>query len=302
MLTATWEILQESLLDTLPVIPVLLPVYVLLEYFSHHGGRDLVARLRIGRGNGPLAGTLLGLIPQCGMSVLVTSFYLVRRVTTGTLLATYIATSDEAIPVLLADRGSLSLVGALILIKAVAGMGWGYAADALLPSACDAPAGDPGALAPERAIHMARVPWKGILVHSLRRTLHIFWIVFAATAIIGILLDLASAERVLGLGAAHPYLQIVPTAIFGLIPNCAVSVGIVEAFLKAGLSPGAAIAGLCSGAGFGPILLLRDADRRTAIRMLLLTLVAAVITGAAVNWVHLTWGGQALAELTPSVR
>jgi len=93
-------VLWDSLRDTLPMIPVLLPVYLALEYFSHRGGRDLVARLRITRRTGPFAGTLLGIIPQCGMSVLVTSFYLLRRVTTGTLVATYLATSDEAIPVL----------------------------------------------------------------------------------------------------------------------------------------------------------------------------------------------------------
>ncbi|MGE5361081.1 MAG: putative manganese transporter, partial [Bacteroidales bacterium] len=164
MLIPAWEILRESLVDTLPVIPILLPVYVALEYFSHHGGRDLVARLRIGRRNGPLAGTLLGLIPQCGMSVLVTSFYLLQRVTTGTLLATYVATSDEAIPVLLADRHNLSLVGGLVLIKAVAGMGWGYVVDVFLPSRTHVPPGDPGALAPERAIHMAHVDWKNLIV------------------------------------------------------------------------------------------------------------------------------------------
>src|SRR5512142_3205564 len=106
MLNAAWNILWASFLDTWPVVPILLPIYVALEYFSHHGGRDLVARLHIGRGNGPLAGTLLGIIPQCGMSVLVTSFYLLRRVTTGTLLSTYVATSDEAIRVLLASGGA----------------------------------------------------------------------------------------------------------------------------------------------------------------------------------------------------
>jgi hypothetical protein len=292
MLTAAWQILSNSLIDTLPVIPILLPVYVALEYFSHRGGRDLVARLRINRRNGPLAGTLLGIIPQCGMSVLVTSFYLLRRVTTGTLLATYVATSDEAIPVLLASRSWLGLVGALVLIKAIAGVGWGYAVDALMPSDCDLRAGDAGALAPESAIHMATVQWKEIIIHGVRRSLHIFWIVFAATVIIAAALQASSAERLLRLWTMHPYLQIVPVAVFGLIPNCAVSVAIVEAFLKAGLSPGAAVAGLCAGAGFGPILLLKDADRRTAARMLVLTLGAAIVTGFLLNWVCPSFGGR----------
>ncbi len=286
MFSAGSDILRETLIDTLPVIPILLPVYVALEYFSHHGGRDLVARLHINRRNGPLAGTVLGIIPQCGMSVLVTSFYLLRRVTTGTLLATYVATSDEAIPVLVASRSWLGLIGALVLVKAVAGVGWGYAVDAVMPSECEAPADDAGKLAPERAIHMADVPWTEIFIHSLRRSLHIFSIVFVATLIIAVLLQASSADRVLNLCQAHAYLQIVPVALFGLIPNCAVSVAIVEAFLKAGLSPGAAVAGLCAGAGFGPIVLLKDGDRRTATRMLLLTLGAAIVTGLAVNWVY----------------
>lgn len=284
MLSAAWDVLRESLVDTLPVIPILVPVYVALEYFSHHGGKDLVARLHINRGNGPLAGTILGIIPQCGMSVLVTSFYLLRRVTTGTLLATYVATSDEAIPVLLASRSSLGLVGALVLVKAVAGIGWGYVVDLVMPSHPETPTADAGKLAPERAIHMASVPWKAIFIHSLRRSFHIFSIVFAATLVIAGLFHASSAERALELWRAHAYLQVVPVAIFGLIPNCAVSVAIVEAFLKAGLSPGAAVAGLCAGAGFGPIVLLKDGDRRTAGRMLVLTLFAAIVTGLAINW------------------
>jgi hypothetical protein len=290
MFTATMDILWDSLIDTLPVVPILLLVYMGLEYFSHHGGRDLVARLHINRRNGPLAGTLLGIIPQCGMSVLVTSFYLLRRVTTGTLLATYVATSDEAIPVLLASRSRLGLIGALVAIKALAGVGWGYAVDALMSSDCDVPGGDAGALAPERAIHMATVPWKEILVHSVRRSLHIFWIVFAATVVIAAALQASSVARLLRLWEMHPYLQVVPVAVFGLIPNCAVSVAIVEAFLKTGLSPGAAVAGLCAGAGFGPILLLKDGDRRTSVRMLVLTLGAAVITGLLLNWLYPGFG------------
>ncbi len=286
MFSAAYDILRESLIDTLPVIPILVPVYVGLEYFSHHGGRDLVARLHINQRNGPLAGTALGIIPQCGMSVLVTSFYLMRRVTTGTLLATYVATSDEAIPVLIASRAWLGLVLGLVAVKAVAGIGWGYAVDAVMRSDCEVPTGDAGKLAPERAIHMASVPWRQIFIHSLRRSLHIFAIVFAATVVLAVLLEASSAERMLKLWQAHPYLQIAPVAVFGLIPNCAVSVAIVEAFLKAGLSPGAAIAGLCAGAGFGPIVLLKDGDRRTAIRMLLLTLVAAIVTGLVINWVY----------------
>jgi hypothetical protein len=286
---AIWNVLGESVRDTLPLIPILLLVYLALEYFSHRGGKDLVARLRITRRTGPVAGTLLGLIPQCGMSVLVTSFYLLKRVTTGTLVATYLATSDEAIPVLLAHRDGLPLVAGLVLIKSAAALGCGYAVDALVRSDPDERVRDAARLAPERAIHMAAVDWKDIVVHAVRHTARIFGIVFVVTTLIGFPLAFGSRAWLPQLWTMHPDMQIVPVALFGLIPNCAISVAIVEMFLKGGVSPGAAIAGLSAGAGLGPILLVKDGSPQSAVRVLSFTLTAAVTTGLLVNWLHLAW-------------
>ncbi len=283
MLGPLWTATVESFRDSWPLIPILLPVYAGLEYFSHHGGSDVVARLHIGRRNGPLAGTVLGLIPQCGMSVLVTSFFLLRRVTTGTLVATYLATSDEAIPVLLARRDGLPLVGVLILVKALTGIAWGYAIDAALPSEVDDRVRDAARLAPESAIHMAPVRWKSIIVHGIRHTLRIFAIVFSVTILLGLILKAPAIAHGLQAWQGHPNLQVLPVALFGLVPNCAVSVAIVQAFMEGGLSTGAAIAGLCVGAGFGPIVLLKDGDWRTGLRVLGLTLGAALVTGYALN-------------------
>ena len=279
-----WTIVSESLRDSWPLIPILCPVYIGLEGFSHRAGADVVARLRIATRNGPLVGTVLGLIPQCGMSVLVTSFYLLQRVTTGTLVATYIATSDEAIPVLLAHRGSLSLVGGLLLVKAIAGVAWGYVIDGFMASSADSRVGNAGRLAPEPAIHMAPAVWTDIIIHGLRRTIRIFMMVFSVSVVLGFIFQASTMGRMFHTWGGHPYLQILPVALFGLIPNCAVSVAIVETFLKGGLSTGAAVAGLCAGAGFGPIVLAREGDRRTAVLVLVLTLGAAIVTGLLVNW------------------
>jgi hypothetical protein len=283
MFGALWPVIVESFRDSWPLIPILLPVYAGLEYFSHRGGSDVVARLRIGRRNGPLAGTLLGLIPQCGMSVLVTSFYLLRRVTTGTLVATYLATSDEAIPVLLAHRDGLPMVGALILMKAITGIVWGYGIDAVLRSEIDDRVPDAARLAPESAIHMAPALWKSIIAHGIRRTLHIFLLVFSITVVLGLVMRGGAVGQALQLWQGHPNLQILPVALFGLLPNCAVSVAIVQAFLQGAISSGAALAGLCVGAGFGPIVLLKDGDWRTGLRVLGLTLAAALVAGFLLN-------------------
>jgi len=111
------------------MIPVLFVLYFILEYFSHTKQLDLISKLKISGPLGPLAGTLLGIIPQCGMSVFVTTLYLSKRVSLGTLIATYLATSDEAIPVLLANRGQESAILYLIGIKILIGVITGYAVD-----------------------------------------------------------------------------------------------------------------------------------------------------------------------------
>lgn len=126
------EILLHALADTYLMIPVLFVLYFILEYFSHTKQLDIISRLKISGPLGPLAGTLLGIIPQCGMSVFVTTLYLSRRVTLGTLIATYLATSDEAIPVLLANRGQESAILYLIGFKILIGVITGYLIDFLM--------------------------------------------------------------------------------------------------------------------------------------------------------------------------
>src|SRR3989304_8235058 len=111
------EILIGSLTDTYLMIPVLFILYFILEYFYHTKQLDLISRLKISGPLGPLAGTLLGIIPECGMSVFVTTLFLSRRVTLGTLAATYLATSDEALPVLVANRGEEMMILYIIGLK-----------------------------------------------------------------------------------------------------------------------------------------------------------------------------------------
>ncbi len=126
------ELLLGSLADTYLMIPVLFVLYFILEYFSHTKQLDIVSRLKISGPLGPLAGTLLGIIPQCGMSVFVTTLYLSKRVTLGTLIATYLATSDEALPVLLANRGQENTILYIVGLKLLIGIVSGYVVDFVL--------------------------------------------------------------------------------------------------------------------------------------------------------------------------
>ncbi|HEY6436585.1 MAG TPA: putative manganese transporter [Ignavibacteriaceae bacterium] len=280
------DILLASLAETYLMIPVLFVLYFILEYFSHTKQLDIISKLKIAGPLGPLAGTLLGIIPQCGMSVFVTTLYLSRRVTLGTLIATYLATSDEAIPVLLANRGQESAILYIIGLKILIGVVTGYLVDILMSKKYYG--GDLLSVKSSHAVEikheLEKTKYKEIATHTLKRTLRIyFWILLITIAISFALFFLNSEQLIMSI-RSHPNIQVIVAALFGLIPNCAASIAIAEAFLHAGLSIGATVAGLSAGAGFGPIVLFKDGNLKYALQALLISLAAAIIWGYFINY------------------
>jgi hypothetical protein len=284
--TGIAEVLLHSLADTYLMIPVLFVLYFILEYFSHTKQLDIISKLKISGPPGPLAGTLLGIIPQCGMSVFVTTLYLSRRVTLGTLIATYLATSDEAIPVLLANRGQESAILYLIGFKILIGVVTGYLVDLLMSKKFYA-----GAMPEVKSSHaveikqeLEKTKYLEIALHTFKRTMRIYLWVLLITIIISFALFYSNSEELIRSIQSHPNIQIVVAALFGLIPNCAASIAIAEAFLHAGLSLGATVAGLSTGAGFGPIVLFKDGKLKFALQALLISLAASILWGYLINY------------------
>jgi hypothetical protein len=284
--TNIFDILSHSLSTTYLMIPVLFALYFILEYFSHTKQLDLISKLKISGPLGPLAGTLLGIIPQCGMSVFVTTLYLSRKVTLGTLIATYLATSDEAIPVLLANRGQESAILYIIGLKILIGVITGYMIDFVMnkklyegrqPEA-------KSSHAVEIKHELEKTKYKEIALHTLKRTMRIYLWVLLITIAISFLLFISDSEQLIREIQLYPNIQIFAAALFGLIPNCAASIAIAEAFLHTGLSLGATVAGLSTGAGFGPIVLFKDGNLRFAIQALLISLTAAIVWGYIINY------------------
>jgi preprotein translocase subunit SecE len=284
--TGIIEIILGSFADTYLMIPVLFLLYFLLEYFSHTKQLDLISKLKISGPLGPLAGTLLGIIPQCGMSVFVTTLFLSRRVTLGTLIATYLATSDEALPVLFAHLEQSEMIFYIIGLKFLIGVVSGYAVDFLLGNKLyDGPLPEvKSSHAVEIKHELEKTIYKEITFHAIKRTLRIYFWVLLITIGISLVLFLVDSEQLIISIQSHPNLQIFAAALFGLIPNCAASIAIAEAFLHTGLSVGATIAGLSSGAGFGPIVLFKDGKMKTASQALLIALTISIIWGYLINY------------------
>ena len=124
-----------------------------------------------------------------------------------------------------------------------------------------------------------------IIVHSLKRTLRIYFWVFVITIAIASLFAFFHSDELMESLNVNPVIQIIVTAFFGLIPNCAASIAIAQAFLHTGLSLGATIAGLSSGAGFGPIVLFKDGEIKTSAKILFLTVISAISWGLIINFV-----------------
>lgn len=281
-----WEIILGSLGDTYLMIPILFILYFALEYFSHTKQLDLISYLKISGPMGPLAGTLLGLIPECGMSVFVTSLFLTRRVSIGTLIATYLATSDEALPVLIANREQAIYIFYILGLKLLIGVASGYLIDFLISKKFYE------GKSPEiKSSHVVEIDvelhktryWE-ITIHSLKRTFRIYFWVFVITILLASIIAFTHPSELMESLDVSPVIQIFVAAVFGLIPNCAASIAIAEAFLHTGLSLGATIAGLSSGAGFGPIVLFKDGEIKTSIKILFLTLGSAISWGLIINF------------------
>jgi hypothetical protein len=281
------DILVGSLSETYLMIPILFVLYFILEYFSHTKQLDLISKLKISGPLGPLAGTLLGIIPQCGMSVFVTTLFLSRRVTLGTLVATYLATSDEALPVLIAHRGQEEMILYIIGLKLLIGVVSGYTVDLLFRNKHYE-----GALpevksshAVEIKVELEKTKYKEITWHTLKRTMRIFFWVLIVTIAISAVLFYTDSDHLIKSIQDHPNIQVIAAALFGLIPNCAASIAIAEAFLHTGLSLGATIAGLSTGAGFGPIVLFKDGKFSSALQALVVSLAAALFWGYLINYI-----------------
>ncbi|MGB5529106.1 MAG: putative manganese transporter, partial [Ignavibacteriaceae bacterium] len=280
------DIFVGSLADTYLMIPVLFILYFILEYFSHTKQLDLISKLKISGPLGPLAGTLLGIIPQCGMSVFVTTMFLSRRVTLGTLVATYLATSDEAIPVLLAHRGEEMMIVYIIGLKLLIGVVSGYAVDMLFSNKLyDGPLPEvKSSHAVEIRHELEKTKYKEIALHTLKRTLRIYFWVFIITLAISFAIFYTDSDHLVKSIQAYPNIQVIAAALFGLIPNCAASIAIAEAFLHTGLSVGATVAGLSTGAGFGPIVFFKDGKFKFALQALLICLAVAIVWGYLINY------------------
>lgn len=292
------DIVLDSLLDTLKALPFLLGAYFLLEWLAHKAGERSRERLVRATRFGPLAGALLGLFPQCGFSIAAAGFYADRVITPGTLLAVFISTSDEALPMMMSPEGAKSILP-LVAVKLVLALLAGLAADHLLAplwrgtwhrdsELCHlhlhghGHRHDDGAEDSDDDHCHHNHCEGGIFYMALRHAARVSALIFAITLALGLALHLAGEDATSRLLMSGNRFQPVVAALFGLIPNCAVSVLFARLYMGGALSFGSVVAGLSTGAGMGTLVLVQACRRKREAALLLLALF---LVGAAAGLV-----------------
>lgn len=273
-----FDALLDAISDTLRILPFLLVAFLILEAIEHYSNRYSNRILsKVGK-MGPLAGAVLGCIPQCGFSAAAANLYAGGLITLGTLLSVFLSTSDEAVLILFAHPGNGKTVAVLLLWKVIIGIAAGFIIDFLFRNRKE-----------EKHIEeMCRTcgchDSKGILRPALRHTVRLAAWLFLFTFCLNLVLTFVGTERLAGLLGKDTLFQPFLAALLGMIPNCAASVLITELYLAGGLSFGSAIAGLSAGAGMGLAVLFRsNHPLRENIRILLLLYGCAVIAGLLLN-------------------
>ena len=284
------HILEHSILDSLKMLPFLFAAFLIIEAVEQFSSGFLNRALAKFGKAGPVAGALLGCIPQCGFSVVASNLYAGRIITLGTLMAVFLSTSDEAILILLSYPGHTRDIMKILIVKVLIAVAAGFLIDFLVHL-------DRihrsffGKNNENREEHIHEICHEcgchehgGILKPALRHTLKIFVYILIFTAILNLIIEVIGIEQLSEYLLSNSVLQPVLAAVIGLIPNCAASVMLTQLYLEGVLSFASIISGLCASAGIGIVVLFKmEHDKKLCLKILGLLLGISIAEGLIIS-------------------
>lgn len=271
------SLLAESVIDTLKMLPFLFAAFLIIEFLEHHAKERFDKLFRRTDKSGPLVGALLGCVPQCGFSVLCANLYTGGIVTLGTLIAVFLSTSDEAIILLASSPNGGKEVLRLIAVKVIIAVIAGYAIDIFGKRFFKTKVWENGLCEHD---HCGCEEHKGVLVPALIHTVKVFGFLLLFTVILNFAVAFLGEERLGSVLLTNSAFQPFLAALLGFIPNCASSVMLTQLYTEGALSFGSVIAGLCTNAGAGLIVLMREKSRvKDNVKIIGILYICAVIPG-----------------------
>ena len=253
-----WDVGLDALMDSLKMLPFLYVAYWLIEAVERSHGAKIEKILAQGGKWGFLAGGVLGCLPQCGFSAMAANLYASRVISLGTLMAVFVATSDEAVPMLLSMPQFWPQLLLLLALKLLFALAAGFLLDVVLLRVFPASLrGGYKGRAEEVDCFGEHGEEKSIWVAALWHTLQIFVFILLFSFGIGLVVELVGEETISSFLLGMGFLRPLAAALIGLVPNCAASVLLTQLYLTGALPFSSAVAGLCSGAGVGLAVLFR---------------------------------------------
>ena len=277
------EVILDTIVDSLKLIPFLLVAFLIIELLEHKLNNKTKNILTKSKKIGPIIGSLLGVIPQSGFSVMATNLYITRIITLGTLISIYLSTSDEMLIIMISEKVEISLILKILLIKIFFGIVYGLIIDKIINKKkkdketnyelCDKEHCDCN---------------HSILLSAIKHTLHITLFIFIITLIINTIFTLLGDNYLSKILLNNSILSPFITSLIGLIPNCAASVILTELYLNSTISLGALIGGLLTSSGSSLLVLIKNnKNQKENLSIILLLYALGVLSGIIIELISL---------------
>jgi len=265
------DIILDTLMDSLKLLPFLFLTFLLIEYIEHKiRNKNIITS---SKKLGPFFGSILGAFPQCGFSASATNLYATRIITLGTLISVYLSTSDEMLPIMISENAPIELIIKILCIKILIGMICGFLIDFLLRKN---EKDEINELCEKEHCHCEH----GIFKSAFKHTINILFFIAIISFFLNISLEYLGEDALSKIFMKNNIFSSFISSLIGLIPNCGASVMITELYLNDAITFGSMLAGLLTGSGIGILILFKTNNNfKQNIKILLLIYMIGVISG-----------------------
>lgn len=279
----------DALVDTLKIFPFLFAAYLAMEYLENHTEDRIRNFVKRAGWMGPFWGGILGGVPQCGFSAAASNLYAGRAISLGTLIAIFLSTSDEMLPIMLSESVPLVRILKIVFLKMLIGILCGFMIDGICHIFASRKTGQPEdgedflieRLCEKEHCHCES---GSIVISALKHTGNILVFVFAITLVLNLGFYFLGENVMKQAVSSRPVAGLFLSALIGLIPNCGASVLLTQMYLQGILPASHMIAGLLDGAGVGLLILFRvNPDHKENIQITILLYAIAVLFGFLIH-------------------
>ncbi len=282
-----FEVIQETIIDVIKLIPFLFITYLIMEYIEHKTSEKAKKTIKKAGKWGSVWGSFLGIFPQCGFSASATNLYAARVITLGSLISVYLSTSDEMLPILISEAVPFSTILKILIIKLIIGMISGILIDVFLRIK------NKGKEDEEKIVDLCEeehchCDHNGIIKSSIKHTINITLFILVVSFIINVFIKLIGEETISHLLLNRPILGPMVAGLIGLIPNCVSSVTLTQMYLQNLITSATMISGLLVGAGVGLAVLFKINKKiKENIKIVILLYSIGVISGIVLEFIGL---------------